>query len=160
MKPMKRVLLLIFLLSQVSIFLHAQHGTTMEIQAVIEDTNSDIQLFINKFNEWIDSGGNNTPKLKGDELSMVNNFIIFSEDGIIMKDLNFHSVESCKNQIITCLPKSIEKFNEVKWIYVSQESHVNKSELIQILAFLREKKINYRFGDEDEFVPNIIADEH
>lgn len=35
---------------------------------------------------------------------MVNNFIVFSEDGLIMKDLNLHSVDSCKKQISESLP--------------------------------------------------------
>lgn len=84
---------------------------------------------------------------------MVNNFIIFSDDGLIMKDFDFHSVESCKKQILENLP--VDE-NKQKWIFVTMESHVSKSELIEILEFLKEQKIECQFGRDDEFVPKII----
>ena len=70
-----------------------------------------------------------------------------------MKELDFHSVESCKKQILENLPAE-EK--TTKWIYITMESHVNKSDLIEILEFLKEQKIEYQFGSEDEFVPKIM----
>ena len=81
---------------------------------------------------------------------------MFSEDGFLMKDFKFHSVESCQKQILSSLSNSQAPANEDPWIYVTLESQVNKKELIAILEFLREQGINYEFGDEDKFIPAIL----
>lgn len=136
----------------------AQNDKTFEIQAdkIDSNSNSEIQTYYEKFNSWKESIGKDSVKLELNEKLIVNNFIMFSEDGLIMKDLDFHSVESCKKQILENLPKEETDKDENNWIYVSMESHVNKSELIEILTFLREQSIDYHFGKEDEFVPKIM----
>ena len=151
---MKRILTILILM-QIPFCVLAQHEETFEIQADKVDSNSDaeIQLFYEKFNLWIKSLETDAAKIEKDESDMVDNFIIFSEDGLLMKDLDFHSVESCKNQILENLP--IGKTNE-KWIYITMESQVNKLELIEILKFLKVHNIDYHFGVEDEFVPNLM----
>ena len=145
----------ILLLIQIPIYLAAQNDESFEIQVDKVDSNSNIEIqkFHKKFNSWIESIGKDSTKTTMDEKGMVNNFIVFSEDGLIMKDLDFHSVESCKKQILENLP--VDK-NKQQWIFVTMESHVNKSELIEILEFLKEQKIEYQFGSEDEFVPKIM----
>ena len=145
----------ILLLIQIPIYLAAQNDESFEIQVDKVDSNSNIEIqkFHKKFNSWIESIGKDSTKTTMDEKGMVNNFIVFSEDGLIMKDLDFHSVESCKKQILENLP--VDK-NKQKWIFVTMESQVNKSELIEILEFLKEQKIEYQFGSEDEFVPKIM----
>lgn len=150
-----RPIITILLLIQIPFYMAAQNDETFEIQADEVDSNSNIEIqkFYKKFNLWIESIGKDSTKAAMDEKGMVNNFIIFSEDGLIMKDLDFHSVASCKKQILENLP--IEE-RKTKWIYVTMESHVNKSELIEILEFLKEQNIEYQFGREDEFVPKII----
>ncbi len=150
-----RKIITILLLIQIPIYMAAQNDDSFEIQADKVDSNSDIEIqkFHKKFNSWIESIGKDSTKTTLDEKGMVNNFIVFSEDGLIMKDLDFHSVESCKKQILENLP--VDE-NKQKWIFVTMESHVNKSELIEILEFLKEQKIEYQFGSEDEFVPKIM----
>ena len=139
-----------------------QNDETLEIQAdkVDKNSNSDIQTFYETFDLWSASIGKDSVTVEmNEEINeelMINNFIIFSEDGLIMKDLDFHSIESCKNKILENLPKKINGKEEPNWIYVSMESHVNKSALIEILRFLREQKIDYKFGSEDEFVSKIM----
>jgi len=152
---MTRTIVTILLLIQIPIYMVAQNDETFEIQAdkVDSSSNVEIQKFSEKFNSWMESIGKDSTKIEMDEKAMVNNFIIFSEDGLIMKDLDFHSVESCKKQVLENLPNE-EK--ESKWIYVTMESHVNKNVLINILEFLKEQKIDYQFGREDEFVPKIM----
>jgi len=81
---------------------------------------------------------------------------MFSEDGFMMKDFKFHSVASCKKEILSSLSQKQTPLNGVPWIYVTLESQVNKKELIAILEFLREHGINYEFGDEDNFIPEIL----
>ena len=73
-----------------------------------------------------------------------------------MKDLSFHSTESCKKHILESLPEQGVDNVQSKWIYVSLESHVYKRDLIEILEFLKEQNIEYQFGAEDEFVPKLI----
>ena len=154
-KTMTRKIITILLLIQIPIFMAAQNDETFEIQADKVDSNSNIEIqkFYEKFNSWIERIGKDSTNIEMDEKTMVNNFIIFSEDGLIMKDLDFHSVESCKKQILENIPNG-EK--ESKWIYVTMESHVNKNELIKVLKFLSVQKIDYQFGKEDEFVPKIM----
>lgn len=134
--------------------LEAQDEDTYEVQFAGVDTNSnqELEIFQMNFDDWIRDLDKDSTQMTYHKESMVNNFIIFSQDGLIMKDLNFHTVESCQKQILDNLP--IEE--EQNWIYISLESQVNKSELVEILNFLRENKIDYRFGKEDEFVPYIM----
>ena len=87
---------------------------------------------------------------------MINNFILFSGDGRMMKDLKFHSAQSCKSEIIANLPSQENKTGEMDWIYITLESKVNKSELIELFTFLQDDKIEYRFGQEEEFIPQMI----
>lgn len=151
-------LIITFLLTIVSsLLLKAQLDETLEIQAEMVDknSNSEIQQFYKKLNLYVESIGKNSPNLNLPEELMIKNFIIFSEDGLIMKDLNFHSVESCKKQILESLPKHEVNKTHAKWIYVDLESHVNKRELIDILKFLKEHKIEYQFG-EDEIIEKLI----
>jgi len=133
----------------------AQNEQSFEIQADKVDSNSniEIQIFYDKFNSWIDSFHKDSAKTQRDEKAMINNFIMFSEDGLIMKNFSLHSVESCKKQIMIDSPNGNY---DSKWIYVSMESHVNKRELIEILEFLKEQRIEYIFGFEDEFVPLFL----
>ncbi len=155
---MNRAIITILLIIQIPLFTAAQNDKTFEIQAdkVDSNSNSEIQLFYGKFNSWIGSIGKDSAKIKLNEKLMVNNFIIFSEDGLIMKDLSFHSTESCKNKILETLPKHGAVNVQNNWIYVSLESHVNKRDLIEILDFLKEQNIDYQFGREDEFVPKLM----
>lgn len=146
------------LLFQVPFFMLAQNEETFEIQADKVDltSNTEIQIFYEKFNSWTKSLNKDSSKSTLENERMVMNFIIFSEDGLLMKDLNFHTVKSCKEQVLANLPNSKKEEAEAKWIYVSMESHVNKKELIEILSFLRKEKIDYHFGIENKFVPKII----
>ncbi|WP_299436537.1 hypothetical protein [uncultured Maribacter sp.] len=132
-----------------------QNDDNFEVQADAT-SNTEIQIFQEKFNVWVKSFNNDSLKTDFKSERMINNFILFSEDGLMMKDLKFHSAESCKNEIIANLPNTENKAEENDWIYVTLESQVNKPELIEILTFLREKKIEYRFGQEDEFIPQMI----
>lgn len=155
---MNRLIITIILIIQIPFCLIAQNDKTFEIQAekVDSSSNPEIQAFYKKFNLWIESIRKDSVKIELDEETMINDFILFSEDGLLMKDLAFHSVESCKKRILMNIPslKTDEKKNN--WLYVSLESHVNKSELIEILTFLKAEKIDYRFGKEDDFVQKIM----
>ena len=155
---MKITILIILLLFQIPFFMTGQNDNNFEIQADKVDvgSNGEIQIFTEKFNVWVKSLKNDTLKTDLKPERMINNFILFSEDGLMMKDLKFHSVESCKNEIVANLPSRENKTEENDWIYVTLESQVNKSQLIDILNFLREKNIEYRFGQEDEFIPKMI----
>ncbi|MCB0540298.1 MAG: hypothetical protein H6568_16825 [Lewinellaceae bacterium] len=157
-KIMNRAIITILLVIQAPLFITAQNDETFEIQAdkVDSNTNLEIQQFYEKFNSWIGSIGTDSAKMTLNENLMVNNFIIFSEDGLIMKDLSFHSTESCKKHILESLPEQGVDNVQSKWIYVSLESHVYKRDLIEILEFLKEQNIEYQFGAEDEFVPKLI----
>ena len=154
---MIRVVIIILLL-QVPIAMIGQNNNTFEIQGerVDSTSNPELQIFTNKFKNWVDSLKNDTLISNLNPRRMVNNFILFSEDGLMMKDLKFHSVASCKNEIITNLPVSENNLGENAWIYVTLESQVNKNELIEMLEFLKEQKIDYQFGKEDEFIPKMI----
>lgn len=91
-KIMNRAIITILLVIQAPLFITAQNDETFEIQAdkVDSNTNLEIQQFYEKFNSWIGSIGTDSAKMTLNENLMVNNFIIFSEDGLIMKDLSFH----------------------------------------------------------------------
>jgi hypothetical protein len=155
---MNRTFLILILLFQTSFFMTGQNDDNFEIQAdkVVGTSNSEIQIFKKKFNKWVISSQDDSFKTDLKPERMINNFILFSEDGLMMKDLKFHTVESCKNEIIANLPSQENKTEENDWIYVTLESQVNKSQLIDMLNFLREKNIEYRFGQEDEFIPKMI----
>ena len=155
---MKNILITILLIIQIPFLLIAQNDETIEIQIdeIDSTSNSEIQIFNEKFNTWVKSIDDESLKPNLNVKRMVNNFIIFSEDGLIMKDLDFHSVKSCKEQILMNLPNSKVDNDENNWIYVAMESQINKSELIEILTFLKEKNIDYQFEREDEFVMKII----
>ncbi|WP_430968553.1 hypothetical protein [Spongiimicrobium sp. 2-473A-2-J] len=158
---MNKTVIGILLIFQIPIFMVGQHDDTFEIQGdkIDSTSNSEIQLFADKFNLWLKSS--NTDTLYTDLLPerMVNNFVLFSEDGLMMKDLKFHSIESCKKEIISNLPSLKNKDGENYWIYVTMESQINKTQLIEILKFLRENKIDYQFGQEDEFISKMIKNE-
>lgn len=152
---MKKVKLkIITFLLMVPFILVAQDEEIYEVQFANLDTNSnqELEIFQMKFDDWIREFDKDSTQTIYNKGSMVNNFIIFSQDGLIMKDLNFHTVESCQKQILDNLPIEEEQY----WIYITIESQVNKSELIEILDFLKEKKIDYRFGNEGDFVPYIM----
>ena len=135
----------------------AQDKEIYEVQFAKLDSNSnqELKIFQMKFDDWIRDLDKDATQTTYNKESMVNNFIIFSQDGLIMKDLNFHTVKSCQKQILDNLPGEKEQ----NWIYIILESQVNNSELIKILNFLKEKKIDYRFGKEDDFVPYIMKNE-
>ncbi|WP_405246808.1 hypothetical protein [Cellulophaga sp. Asnod2-G02] len=147
--------LLIIILFQIPFLMTGQNDNNFEVQADAT-SNTELQVFQKKFNIWIQSIKNDTLKTVYKPERMINNFILFSEDGLMMKDLKFHSPESCKTEIIASLPNQENKADEMDWIYVALESQVNKPELIEILTFFREKNIEYRFGQEDEFIPQMI----
>lgn len=132
-----------------------QNDNNFEVQADAA-SNTELQVFQKKFNVWIQSIKNDTLQTVYKPERMINNFILFSEDGLMMKDLKFHSPESCKTEIIASLPNQENKADEMDWIYVTLESQINKPELREILTFFREKNIEYRFGQEDEFIPQMI----
>ena len=145
------------LLISIPISVVGQNSNTFEIQAdkVDSNSNAELQIFYKKFNLWV-STGMDTITLERDEANRVNNFVIFSEDGLIMKDLDFHSVENCKELILKDYPKIGAKNIDRAWMFISLESQVNREELIVILEFLRRHKIEYVFGNEDDFVPGFI----
>ncbi|MEK6152150.1 hypothetical protein WIW50_02765 [Flavobacteriaceae bacterium 3-367] len=149
---------IIIILFQLPILIIGQNNNTFEIQGEKLDStsNSELQTFTSRFNNWVDSLKNDTPTLELKPERMVNNFILFSEDGLMMKDLKFHSVASCKKEIMENLPITENGSGENDWIFVTLESHVNKKQLIEMLEFLKEKKIDYQFGKEDEFIPKMI----
>lgn len=152
---MKKNLKIIALLFHISFLATAQNNGNFEID-VDSSSNPDIKIFQEKFNIWFNNRDNDSIKSIYNPERMIQNFIIFSEDGLIMKDLKFHSVESCKKKIIANLPQKKISSNQKDWIYVTLESQVNKQQLKKILAFLRIKNINYRFGEEDDFAPSMI----
>ena len=146
--------LIFFLLFQIPLFLPAQVSLTFGIPPT--DSTRDVQRFQQKFEAWL--AGTAKDSIRRDEANMVNNFVIFSEDGLIMKDLKFHSAESCKKQILDNLPGQKQEERGNLWMFVSQESHVNNSDLVEILQFLREQNIDYQFGREDDFVPKLLKE--
>lgn len=152
---MKRKLLVIIILFQIPFLMTGQNYNNFEVQADAA-SNTELQVFQKKFNVWIQSIKNDTLQTVYKPERMINNFILFSEDGLMMKDLKFHSPESCKTEIIASLPNQENKADEMDWIYVTLESQINKPELREILTFFREKNIEYRFGQEDEFIPQMI----
>lgn len=144
---MSRAIILFFFLISIPVLIFGQSYETFEIQADKVDSNSnhEIQIFYQIFN-LLENKGKGMITLQRDEAYMVNNFVMFSEDGLLMKDLDFHSVESCKEEILKDYPKSELKKTEKAWMFVSLESQVNKGELISILEFLRRHEIDYVFG--------------
>ncbi|WP_159076363.1 hypothetical protein [Flagellimonas amoyensis] len=150
---------IIILLFQVPILMIGQNNGTFEIQGEKLDStsNSELHAFTSKFNSWVDSLKNDPLSLGLKPERMVNNFILFSEDGLMMKDLKFHTVASCKNEIMANLPFTENKPGENNWIFVTLESQINRNQLIEILEFLKEMKIDYQFGKEDVFIPKIIG---
>ena len=85
------------------------------------------------------------------ENGKLNEFVIFSEDGLIMKDLDFHSVESLKQRLKETIAKKVAsgENSDKYWIYVTMESHVNARELVESLKFFRENNIDYHFTSDD-----------
>ena len=155
---MKLILFSILLFIHLPFSGFGQFDETLEVQIERVDSNSNVelQIFQKRFNLWIESIKKKTTSIELDKKLMIDNFIIFSEDGLIMKDISdFHTVTSCKKEILRALPDNTQNFGNNNWIYVSLESHVNKIELIEILEFFKQKKIDYYFGIEDEFVPLI-----
>lgn len=136
----------------------AQNDETFEIQIdkVDSTSNINIQQFYNKFNRYINRKEKALDRISVSEETMINNFVIFSQDGLLMKDFDFHSVESCKKEILKSRPKPTKhKIDRPYWIFVSMESQVNKLELIEILEFLRKENIEYQFGEEDQIMEKI-----
>ena len=149
---MIRLLFLFLLVFQSPLGLEAQSGQSFDMIDAVGDPNPAIQQFYQQFEEWLAAIQNGT-QVTLDEKRMVNNFIIFSEDGLIMKDLQFHTVASCREHILKDLP---EPGAENPWIYVAMESHVNRSELLEMLTFLKAQKIDVEFGREEEFVSKMM----
>ena len=147
--------MLTFLIPRVSM---GQNADVFEVDADMIDTtsNKEIQTFYEKFNLWIKSLENDSTELQFDEKLMLNNFIMFSQDGLLMKDLKFHSVESCTRQIFKELRRIEVSNREYHWMYVTLESQINRNELAIILEFLKRNKIDYRFSNEDEIVSKIV----
>lgn len=131
--------------------LSSQNSEVLEIEADPVESISDpeIRIFYDKFHQWVQSVQNKSEFSYPPKDDRVNNFLIFTETGIIMKDLKFHTAESCKQHILNSLPafKSTSATNA--WIYVSLESHVDRHQLSTILNFLREHQIEYYFTTED-----------
>lgn len=155
---MNRLIIIVLFIIQIPFLALAQYDESLEIQFYKVDSiaNSDIQKFYIKFNLYFESRQKGVDKIHLNKEAMVNNFVIFSEDGLIMKDLNFHSVESCKKQILESRPKPIhDRMVHANWIFVSMESHVNKRELIEILEFLKNENIEYQFGEDNEIMSLI-----
>ena len=92
-----RLLILLFLSLSQSM-LNAQEVSSFAIEADVvgESTHTELLRFSKRFDAWISSKQDNTPKITLRKECMLNNFIMFSEDGLMMKDFKFHSVESCK----------------------------------------------------------------
>ncbi len=111
---MIKTIVAILLLFQIPICTVGQHDEAFEIQAdkVDSTSNPDIQIFADRFNLWIKSLNTDAPNYNLIPERMVNNFILFSEDGLMMKDLKFHTIESCKGEVISNLPKLKSKDGE------------------------------------------------
>lgn len=155
---MNRLILLIPFVIQIPFLISAQNDETFEIQIdkVDSTSNINIQQFYNKFKRYINTKEKALTKISLYEETMINNFVIFSQDGLLMKDFDFHSVESCKKEILKSRPKPTKhKIDRPNWIFVSMESHVNKLELIEILEFFRKENIEYQFGEEDQIMEKI-----
>ena len=155
---MNRISITIFVVFKFALFMAAQNVETFETQAEKIDStyNPELQIFNQNFNNWVNSLSDESLKLSLNDKMMINDFIIFSEDGLIMKDLGFHSIKSCKERIVASLPTTEMDSESKNWVYISMESQINKSDLIEMLVFLREQQIDYQFGMEDEFVPKLI----
>lgn len=151
---MIKIIVIILLLVKVPLIIVAQHGETLELQIETDDLSAEIQIFYEKFDLWLESTEGDSTKLELNESLMINNFIIFTEIGLIMKDLDFHTAESCKARILNSLP--MIETNNKSWIYVSLESQVNKADLVEILKFLKDQNIDYIFENEDLFVAKLM----
>ena len=155
---MYKIISIILLTIHIPFLILGQNDETIEIQVdkIDSNSNSEIQKFHKKFNSYIESKEKGLTKIKLKEENMINNFIVFSTDGLIMKDFEIHTTESCKKQILQCRPKpTSNKSIQSYWIFVSMESQVNKNELINILEFLRKENIEYQFGEEDEIIAKM-----
>ncbi len=153
-------ILLVFLVSFFGpFFIIAQNEEVLEYEVDTIGSSSDFELknFYNNFDTWIKAIEKGSPIVKPTKEKMINNFIIFSEDGLIMKDLDFHSVENCKEQLLAGLLKRTDgNKNQNYWIYVGMESQVNKKELTTILKFLKNQKIQYLFAQEEEIISSTV----
>jgi len=86
---MKRINLnIVVTLLVLPIFLNAQREEIFEIQAnkIEVSDNLEIKAFKKKFNDWINKICKGTTEAIVNDLSMVDDFIIFSQDGLLMKD--------------------------------------------------------------------------
>ena len=109
-----------------------------------------------KYRSFIRTINAPSEKVSYDSTLMINNFIVFSEDGLIMKDSEFHSVDSCKNFLERSLPMKVLKENQNYWVFISVESWVSRIQLTSILLYFDEKNIEYIFGTYDELNSIII----
>lgn len=134
---------------------HAQFGQSFEVQANsgASTQNEDVKIFYAKFDAFIAQLKDSTTT-RPDPRNMISNFVIFTETGIIMNDLEFHSVESCKKNIqlgkAALGPEIVQP-----WLYVDLESHINRRQLESILAFLRTSGIEYQFGKDEDYHPLV-----
>lgn len=151
---MTRLIIIIISAIQMSLPATAQSTETIEIHTSTKDTssNAELQNIYNKFNDWVITISNGVTKFFNNQDNMVNNVIMFSEVGLLMKDLDLHPIESCKKLISLNLPKNKSKM----LIYIAIESQLNKNELIEILTFLKDKIIDYYFGDEKDIIALFI----
>ncbi|MBC7776627.1 MAG: hypothetical protein H7246_14435 [Phycisphaerae bacterium] len=81
----------------------AQFEQSFELQRTSSASlkNEDVKIFYDRFNAFIDALQDSTYKAKYlDPQKMISDFVIFTEEGLIMKDLKFHSAESCKKNIL------------------------------------------------------------
>jgi len=133
----------------------AQNDEFIEVETHnrTSDNNILIQKFYKKMNKWISLIENKTTLPKLNKKNQIKDFVIFSEDGLIMNDLNFHNVQSCKHRILKHLSQFKNKNNTGYWLYIGLESHVSKIELIQVLEFFENQKIDYYFANDDELLP-------
>jgi len=134
---------------------HAQFGQGSEFQANsgAATQNEDVKIFYARFDAFMAQLKESTTT-RLDPRNMISNFVIFTEAGIIMNDLEFHSTESCKKNIL--LSKAELGIEIVKpWLYLDLESHINLKQLESILAFFRTSGIEYQFGKDEDYHPLV-----
>ncbi len=151
MKKIRFLFCLLTALYSVEVIAQFEHKFEFQTANRASIKNEDVKIFYDRFNTYIDKLKDSTQKADSpDPQNMISNFVIFTEEGLVMKDLEFHSVENCKQNILLGKAElGTDKINP--WLYVDLESHANLADLESILSFLRERGIEYAFGRDEEY---------
>lgn len=119
----------------------------------------DVAQFAINYKDAVGSGYNVQPGMDGqfEPSAMLDDYILMTEDGIIMKDLVFHNFESCQARIITALGKVSTTKGQTPWLYVNMTGSADYNKFINVLTFLREENIDYRITLRDEDMLTVYS---